>query len=72
LNCVGCRQHSRSHSLRQILDADQKLRVVKDAVIDREIEAAAIGGEQPVQAGLGSGLQNLLNSAIRASGPRLR
>ena len=53
LNRVRARLHRGGHGLRQILDSGQKLRIVEDPVIDRQIEASAVRRKQAVQARVG-------------------
>ena len=48
LDSVRARLHQRFDGARQILDARQKLGIVKHAVIERYVEAFAIRGEEAV------------------------
>jgi hypothetical protein len=45
--------YRRRHGLRQVLDSRQKLRIVEDPVIDRQVEASMIRRKQAVQPRIG-------------------
>ena len=53
LNCVGAGVHQRANDFAHIFDAGEKSRLVEEAVIDGNIEAALRAGvEEAIQAGL--------------------
>ena len=46
----GAASDDRRDGARHVVDASQEARLVEEAVVDRHIEAIAVGAEEPVQA----------------------
>src|SRR6185503_12690978 len=50
LDRVGTGGDDRGDGATHVLDATEEARLVEEAVIDRHVEAAAVGGEEPMEA----------------------